>query len=267
MTGFNKESSVEGDTAWRNYCELDANLDKFRGLTFVREKDTEELNKAILKSWYGEEVNTEYMKKASNRTLEGYKHHYYEVNTMAFDFADATDVEKGVYDFVAYFNNSGISDSRNGNWMPISTMMIDAIFRNASVSRPKVTIATMPEKFKCNRNAWLDGKEDLDCPGLIPIQLQGGILDSILGIFMPIILMLMIYPTVTGIVYEKEHRLRIIMKMQGLPMPVYYFVTYAIQYSMYFFIIMLLSIVGGAAGIGFFTRHNQVSTSVEISCK
>jgi len=52
--------------------------------------------------------------------------------------------------------------------------------------------------------------------------------------------MLVIYPTVTAIVYEKQQKLRMIMKMQGLPMYVYYLVTYVLFYLMYVVVCVLI---------------------------
>merc|ERR1712166_1630958 len=56
-------------------------------------------------------------------------------------------------------------------------------------------------------------------------------------------MMLVIYPTVTAIVYEKQQKLRMIMKMQGLPM--------------YVVVCVLMSITGYLANVQFFVIHNQ----------
>ena len=70
-------------------------------------------------------------------------------------------------------------------------------------------------------------------------------------------MMLVIYPTVTAIVYEKQQKLRMIMKMQGLPMYVYYLVTYVLFYLMYVVVCVLMSITGYLANVQFFVIHNQ----------
>ena len=209
-----------------------------------------------------------YLHQHTRALLPGYRHHYYDSNMMAFDFTES-DVRTGKFDVIAYFNNSateggqrGVVDAaktHNGNWIPITNMIVDAIFGKlvGDGSRPDVKMQSFPNKFECNRDEWLEGKADLDCPGLIPAQLQGSPLDSILDVFLPIILMLMIYPTVTSIVYEKQERLLIIMKMQGLPTPVYYIVTYVVHYAMYITIVLLMWIVGSWAKVGVFTLHDQ----------
>ena len=268
MHAFDFSSVENGRKAWDVFCALDANLDSVRGLTFIDQKSTKEVNAALIDNWYGDNVNTDYMKATSDRTLEGFRHHYYDSHIMAFDFGEAN-VKTGIFDITAYFNNSGTeggqrgtadaSKTHNGNWIPITNMIVKAIYNHlvGTDSRPDVMLQEFPNKFKCNRDEWLEGKADLDCPALIPSQLQGSPLDSILDVFLPIILMLMIYPTVTSIVYEKQERLLIIMKMQGLPTPIYYLVTYAVHYAMYISIIFLMWIVGSLASVGIFTLHDQ----------
>merc|ERR1711871_123168 len=268
MHGFDSTSTSKGRKAWESFCALDANLDEVRGVTFVDEKSTDGVNSALLDDWYGDNVNTDYMKSVSNRTLEGYRHHYYDVNMMAFDFGQS-DVNTGQFDLIAYFNNSateggqrGVVDAsktHNGNWIPITNMIVNAIFGMLveGKTRSDAMVQEFPSKFVCNRDEWLEGKAELDCPGLIPAQLQSSPLDSILDVFFPIILMLMIYPTVTSIVYEKQERLLIIMKMQGLPAPVYYIVTYVVHYVMYITIVLLMWIVGSLANVGIFSLHDQ----------
>ena len=64
------------------------------------------------------------------------------------------------------------------------------------------------------------------------------------------------YPTVTSIVHEKEHRLRMIMKMQGLPMNVYFLVTYLYQFCTYLLLTALMSFFGYLANVQLFRIHN-----------
>ena len=120
---------------------------------------------------------------------------------MAFDLQESN-ARTGVFDVTAYFNNSateggqrGVVDAaktHNGNWIPITNMIVEAIYGKlvGKGKRPAVKLQSFPSKFNCNRDEWLEGKADLDCPGLIPAQLQGSPLDSILDVFLPIILML-----------------------------------------------------------------------------
>jgi len=81
-------------------------------------------------------------------------------------------------------------------------------------------------------------------------------LDFVMYNLLPIFLMLCMYPAVTSIVHEKEHRLRMIMKMQGLPTYVYFLVTYIYQFCTYLLLIVLMSLFGYIANVQLFRIHN-----------
>ena len=256
MLGFDSTSYENGIAAWKGFCDMDTDIDAVRGLSFMGYDTQAKVNTALWDNWGGDNVETKYMQEVAPRNVVGYKHHYYNTQTMAFDF-ETFDTETGVFDYVAYFNNSGTDDTKTGNWLAISEMIITPIFDEmiGIDSKPTMQLATFPNKFKCERDKWLAG-EAYDCPSLLSGFLSISIVDFILLQFLPIIMMLMIYPTVTAIVYEKQQKLRMIMKMQGLPMSVYYFVTYALHYLMFVIICILMTIVGNIAGIRFFTIHN-----------
>merc|ERR1712166_679351 len=147
---------------------------------------------------------------------------------------------------------------KTGNWLAISDMIITPIFDEmlGQGSKPTMQLNAYPKPFLCEREKWLAG-EAYSCPSLLQGFLSISIVDFILMQFLPIILMLMIYPTVTAIVYEKQAKLRMIMKMQGLPMYVYYIVTYCLHYAMYVVICILITITGALSGVQFFTIHNM----------
>ena len=71
MHGMDSSSTAKGRAAWDAFCALDANLDKVRGVTLVDQKNTEGVNNALIDDWYGDSVNTDYMKKTADRTKEG----------------------------------------------------------------------------------------------------------------------------------------------------------------------------------------------------
>ena len=64
--------------------------------------------------------------------------------------------------------------------------------------------------------------------------------------------------------HEKQHQLRIVMKMQGLDDRAYYFVTYTWQVSIYCCFIAVFMISGSWLGLSVFTK-NQLSLQV-IDC-
>ena len=256
MLGFDSSDAAKGQTAWKSMCAMDTDIDAIRGLRFDSLTSGTKINEKLRSQWGGINVETEYMKEAAPREVVGYRHHYYNTQTMAYDFT-AFNTETGVFDYTAYFNNSGTDDDKTGNWLATSELITTAIYDSmlGKNKRPTMQLATFPAPFLCERDKWLAG-EEYNCDSLLTGFLRVSIVDFILTQFLPIILMLMIYPTVTSIVYEKQAKLRMIMKMQGLPMPVYYVVMYALHYIMYFVICLLLTIVGYIAGVGFFTIHN-----------
>ena len=257
MLSFDSTSMDSGKLAWKSFCDMDSDIDAARGLTFNSYGTKDEVNTALWDNWGGDNVETDYMKKSAPRNVVGYKHHYYNTQTMAFDF-QSFDTETGVFDYIAYFNNSGTDDKKTGNWLAISDMIITPIFDEmlGQGSKPTMQLNAYPKPFLCEREKWLAG-EAYSCPSLLQGFLSISIVDFILMQFLPIILMLMIYPTVTAIVYEKQAKLRMIMKMQGLPMYVYYIVTYCLHYAMYVVICILITITGALSGVQFFTIHNM----------
>lgn len=66
---------------------------------------------------------------------------------------------------------------------------------------------------------------------------------------------------VHNLMYEKDHHLRIMMKMQGLDDRVYYFVTYLWQYFIYACFIAVFIVSGSWIGLSVLTK-NQLSLQV-----
>ena len=50
--------------------------------------DQSEMNAFLFNDWGGVNVETKYMQEAAPRNVVGYKHHYYNSQTMAFDFTE-----------------------------------------------------------------------------------------------------------------------------------------------------------------------------------
>merc|ERR1711871_1230827 len=69
----------------------------------------------------------------------------------------------------------------------------------------------------------------------------------------------MLMPIIMSMVmYEKENRLREVMKMMGLKMSVYWSVTYVLFLAEYAIVVLVFWIVGAFAKINFFTMHSPV---------
>jgi hypothetical protein len=74
---------------------------------------------------------------------------------------------------------------------------------------------------------------------------------------------------VVQLVYEKQHRLRSMMRMHGLSNGVYLLVMYLYFILQYILYIIVMLVAGVAAGLGFFRRNNFGTTTGEPShhCK
>ncbi|DBA88861.1 TPA: hypothetical protein ACH3X2_000106 [Trebouxia sp. C0005] len=80
---------------------------------------------------------------------------------------------------------------------------------------------------------------------------------SLLGpLFFEWLMQLLLPVFVFTLVHEKEHSLRIMMKMQGLPDRVYYLVTYMWQMSVYIVFMAVFAIFGSAIGLKMFTKNS-----------
>jgi len=61
---------------------------------------------------------------------------------------------------------------------------------------------------------------------------------------------------VVALVYEKEHKLRVMMKMMGLDTNAYWVINYGFFVTMYIFYIMIFMVVGSVMEVTFFTKND-----------
>ena len=66
------------------------------------------------------------------------------------------------------------------------------------------------------------------------------------------------YGALQVVVYEKEHRLRTIMRMMGLTSNVYWLTTYALEVLKYIIILSLVYIFGALVGLKYFLKHDML---------
>lgn len=69
------------------------------------------------------------------------------------------------------------------------------------------------------------------------------------------------------LVYEKEARLRMIMKMHGLPDTAYWLVAYAWHYAVYAAGIFVFMVLGSAVGLQYFVRNSYGARRVRGSAR
>merc|ERR1711998_475692 len=139
--------------------------------------------------------------------------------------------------------------------------MGDAAFVKMKTNRTiqSVRQQSFPQKFVCNRDEWLRGEADeLDCDSLLgflgAIDISGYLMGTLVNFQMWV---LIIIPIVT-IVYEKEHRMLIIMRQMGLSTRVFWHVTYLFELTKFMFAMTFMMIIGNICGITYFTKQNQL---------
>ena len=214
--------------------------------------------------------------KARCKTKEAslYKKSLFGTRPGAFRFEGSTSVQNGVYNVTVFYNNSGTWDFGtnanppifNGNWHSLTTVLDNALLRHHTNRGVQVGVKSFPLNVKCNKEAWLRGKVypdqyervDLDCPLILPKFIQNfSILDFAPYLFVPLFLLMQMLIITNVIVFEKQNRLLIIMKMSGLRSSTYWLVTYFFNYVQYCGMVALIWIIGAAGGMRMVIIHDQ----------
>ncbi len=250
-------------------CAYVRNIDGVRDLTMVKESSVDKLEATLFERHANKnrEVQTPYM-KARDKYYVGYKSHYYEADVIALAF-DKASLDTGELDYAVYFNFSGSSTeawpnlrSRDSHWNHLTAMANRMAVQKLTVGNRDLETVRMqgfPTEFKCNRDEWLNddtGKVELDCPAMLGF-LNFNIADFIAGIMMMFFFWVPVFGTVQVVVYEKQYRLRVIMRMMGLTADVYWLVTYALEVLKYTVNMTAIFIVGRMFGLKYFNLHDQ----------
>jgi len=240
-----------------NICGWSTNIDAVLGIAFSMFESAGKQDQYFYDSWYGKEVQTQLMKDKSKELSreKSYLERSYYANFHGFDFSEADD-QSGKYSYTAFYNNSATRNSRIGNWRSIVWLMDNAIVKHHTGHGIKVRTKSFPKKFECNRDAWAKGENrTIDCPSLLGPQLS--ILDFAATLLFPYIFLLHSFVIVSLIVYEKETKLLMIMKMMGLESPSYWIVTYLWFLVQFLFMFLLMFILGNFAGMNTFKLHES----------
>jgi ABC-type multidrug transport system ATPase subunit len=257
--------SVGGIARINGICEYLSNLDLVRLYTTTKYNTNAALDQALFDDWGGKEVSTPYMTSIPKSKV-GYKFHFYLSKFGAFDFKSA-DNSKAQYDITAFYNNTGTGNggqrTPKGNWKSLTWLIDNAVVKRFTSRQVSVKFKTMPRSFSCNRDEWIDSElsgaknVDLKCD-LLAGFLSFSILDFILIRMLPYILMLYMFVILSLVVYEKQAKLRMIMKMMGLKMSVYWAITYLFYLCQYGLMIVLMWVLGNMANVRSFTIHDPV---------
>merc|ERR1711881_97955 len=257
---FSKDTTSPTDFAIDNFCSLMLNLDVARGLSFENVANTEALDDALYKRWNGKEVGPEYDELVKKQKTLGYRWHYYDADYAAIDWKKYDDA-KGQYSYTIYHNTTATERVDTQNWMALTQWVNNAILRKQKDIQSSMMTQRFPVKFKCNRDEWLDDgmsgeKVPLDCPALLFSFLRLSIVDFFMESFMPFFMIVYGYSMTVLLTYEKEQRLRIIMKMQGLKMSVYFWVNYFYFLGQFMLLCGIISAFGYMAKTNLFRLHD-----------
>lgn len=252
---FSKDPSAPTTTAFDNLCAMMKDMDIVRGLSIANKESTEKLDKDLYDDWNGNEIKFSEYEGLANEI--GYRWHYYETPFVAFDFSKEDDTN-AVYDYTIYHNTTATKRDDTKNWMSLTQMMNNAIMKKHTNKNAFMMTKQFPSKFVCKRDEWLDNKRQgkVDCPALLFGFLGLNIPDFFLGFMMPWFMILYGYSMVVLVTYEKEHKLRIIMQMQGLRSSVYFWVNYLYFLLQFMTLCFVLTLFGLWANLNLFKLHH-----------
>ena len=237
-------------------CSFIAHIDLVQGLSFSSYPSPQSLRQNIYASWYGRLVET-------NRTLSAelppsldYNRRQFLAHWQAYEM-QSSNSQAGTYAYTAFYNNSGSGNTQQGNWQVLALGLNNAILSLHTNKTLRLLTQPFPRKLSCNRDEWLAGEEKLDCD-LLPSELRLSIVDFVALSLFPYLLMLQIFIVVALIVYEKENKLRLIMRMMGLGSSVYWMVNFLFYLTQYAVMVVFLWAVGVASGLQLFTLHDNL---------
>jgi ABC-type multidrug transport system ATPase subunit len=239
---------LNNDTAaTASLCAMALNLDGVRGLSTTTFPTSAGVDKDVYSSWFGQVYQSALMHTDAPTlpATQQYRQRQFYTKFGAAAFG-ATDPDNAQYQVMLYHNRTAVSNLKTANWKELSSLMDSAIVRTHLPARDTaVRFKDMPLAFKCNRDAWLNGTvPDLNCD-----LLQGSLL-------FPYIFLIQAFLIVTSIVYEKEQRLRVIMRMNGgLRNSVYWGVTYVFYFVQFIIMSLLIFLMGRGANLHFVSLH------------
>lgn len=216
-------------------CWVHNSLDALRNISFSTYPDANAIDDQLYATWYEpvyDHVKSSYVSAYAVESLGASKQ----------------------YDYVAWYNKTGSADGflslfKNGtgqtNWFALISMFDSAIVGQVSSGRVslQMSVGEWPAVYN-KRN-------------ILGSFLQGlSIIDLVGGFFFPFVLFMLMPIIMSLIMYEKENRLREIMKMMGLKMSVYWLVTYILFFLEYVVLMVVFWVAGAMVGLNFFTLHS-----------
>lgn len=213
-------------------CWVRESRDTIRSLSFEELPSVASVNSLLYKGWFGVRfgnvVNT--------------------AKVAAYTFNEV-DHSRGKFDYVAWYNATGssayLSFKGSKNWQSLVNLMNSAFMKSSSQERHGIKMSVMPWPSPPTKAS------------LNPLSVFS-VVDLVAGIFFPFVLFALMPIVMSLIMYEKENRLREIMKMMGLKMGAYWIVTYFLFLLEYLVMVSVFWIAGTFGNIHFFTLHDPI---------
>ncbi len=212
-------------------CWVRESRDTIRNIRSLTKESAASIDKLLYDEWYG-------AKFGKVRTSK----------FTAYNF-DHIDRERVQVKYTAWYNATGSSAlfSFKGqlNWPAIVSLMNNAILKSFLSGSRGIQMTT---------SAW---PQPTTAAALNPLS-TFSIVDVVGGLFFPFVLFAIMPIVMSMIMYEKENRLREIMKMMGLKLSAYWFVTYILFYCEYALLVGVFWIAGALGKINFFSLHSSL---------
>jgi ABC-type multidrug transport system ATPase subunit len=212
-------------------CWVRESRDTIRNIRSLTKESTASIDKLLYDEWYGTKFG---------------KVHTSKFTAYNFDYIDR---EKAQVKYTAWYNATGssafLSFKGQLNWPAIVSLMNNAIVKSFLSDGHGIQMTTL---------AW---PQPTTAASLNPLS-TFSIVDVVGGLFFPFVLFAVMPIVVSMIMYEKENRLREIMKMMGLKLSAYWFVTYILFYCEYALLVGVFWIAGALGKINFFSLHSSL---------
>ncbi len=212
-------------------CWVRKSRDTIRNIHSLAESSVNSIDTLLYNEWYGSKFG---------------KVHASKFTAYNFDYVDR---QKAQIKYTAWYNATGSSGflSFKGqlNWPSIVSLMNNAILKSLLPGNHGIKMTTLP---------W---PQPTTAARLNPLS-TFSIVDGVGGLFFPFVLFALMPIIMSMIMYEKENRLREIMKMMGLKLSAYWFVTYILFYCEYCLLVGVFWIAGAIGKINFFSLHSPV---------
>ncbi|KAH9249876.1 hypothetical protein BASA81_012367 [Batrachochytrium salamandrivorans] len=236
-------------------CDGFSNLDLVRGFSVKQYASRTDMDTSIYSQWYGRKIQTALMDSTTfSVPEESYRRRQYLARVTALHLHELSNSSLRA---VVYFNKTADGNNDNANWIVASSLVMNAYVKQQLNGRSvQFRLQAMAKRFECNRDEWLmDRKIKLKCD-ILPGALKVSIIDFVAMLLFPFLFFTFAFLVVNQIVYEKEQRLRVIMRMNGgLKNTAYWGVAFLFFLTQFILMGLAIYVLGVIAKLQFVALH------------